>query len=794
MTTGKTGHDPLIGQALGHYSILDKIGSGGMGVVYRARDEHLGREVAIKILRQQTIRDEHARKLLHKEAVALSKLNHPNIATIHDFDTQQGLDFLVMEYVDGKALSTKLAASALSEKQIGALGLQIALALEEAHEHGIIHRDLKPANISITPKGQVKVLDFGLAKLFDPARGGLNAETLTQSVDDSRLMGTLPYMAPEQVSGEHIDARTDIYGLGVVLYEMATQQRPFCEQSTLRLFDSILHQSVVAPRALNPRISPELERIILKCLEKEPEERYQSAKELVVDLRHLARDKESEHIPTHFQEASPLTLRGRHKTLLAAAVGVAVILVVALFVLVKTKKNPEAPRIEPSIAVLPFVDLSPEKNQEYFSDGLAEELLNSLAKTQGLRVAARSSAFQFKGKNEDLRIVGQKLNVATVLEGSVRKQDQRVRITAQLIQTSNGFHLWSETYDRNLTDIFAVQEEIARAVASSLSATLLGAKPPSPRPTNFDAYNAYLQGRYFYVRRSEQDVKKAIDYFEQAVRLDPNYAPAWSALSIADSFHVSSFASSRENLRRAREGAARALSLDPSSANAHVALAQIQMYIEWDWAGASDTCRQALALEPGNVQVIQTAAELAGILNHYDEALRLARRAVELDPLDASSYHDLAFHSLGAGRLDEAEAALQKALQLNPGFPWLHTLLSYIYIFRSRPQDALAEAERDTLPPFRLQGLAISNYALGRKHDSDRALAELISKYRADAAFQIAEVYAYRGETDLAFAWLERAYKQGDPGLPYIQGDRFLKDLEHDTRHTALLKKMRLPN
>src|SRR5579864_311776 len=297
VTSYGAGLDPFIGQTLGHYRIVEKIGAGGMGEVYRAQDEHLDREVAIKFVRSQTNLDEHGRKLLHKEALALSKLNHSNIATIHDFDSQKGLDFLVMEYVKGDTLSQHTKASELSEKEVTGLGMQIAQALEEAHEHGIIHRDLKPANIAITSKGQVKVLDFGLAKLFDPSRGSLRAETLTQSVDDSHLMGTLPYMAPEQVKGEHIDARTDIYGLGVLLYEMATHQLPFRETSMPLLFAAILQQAPVAPRALNPKISAEMERIILKCLDKDPTRRFQSAKELALDLDRCTHPSETYRSP-----------------------------------------------------------------------------------------------------------------------------------------------------------------------------------------------------------------------------------------------------------------------------------------------------------------------------------------------------------------------------------------------------------------------------------------------------------------------------------------------------------------
>jgi len=436
--------------------------------------------------------------------------------------------------------------------------------------------------------------------------------------------------------------------------------------------------------------------------------------------------------------------------------------------------------------------LSPGRDQEYFSDGLAEELLNSLVKIQGLHVAARTSSFQFKGKNEDLRVIGQKLNVANVLEGSVRKQGQRVRISAQLIQVSDGFHLWSEAYDRDLTDIFAVQEEIARSVAGSLKVTLLGEKAPSPPATSVEAYNAYLQGKYFYARPSKENLERAIAYDEQATRLDPSYAPAWAALSRTLGFQAGAYGPVQD-YRRAREAAERALALDPNLADAHAAMGHIKQEYDWDWTGAETSYQRALALEPGNAENAQDAADPAATLNHFEEALALCRRAVELDPLRASAHHALAFNAWWAGRLDEAEAAIRKALELDPRYLWLHTVLGRIYLARSRPQEALAEAERDTKTEFRLQGLALAYHALARKQESDRALAELIAKNQKDAAFQIAEVYAFRGEADAAFTWLERSYEQRDPGLTFIKGDPLLKNLERDPRYTAFLKKMRLP-
>jgi eukaryotic-like serine/threonine-protein kinase len=786
------GHDVVIGQTLGHYRIIEKIGAGGMGEVYCARDEHLDREVAIKVLPPGTLSDEASRKRFHKEAIALSRLNHPNIATIHDFDTQQGVDFLVMEFIPGITLCEKLANRPLAEKEVVALGTQLADGLTVAHEHGVVHRDLKPGNLRVTSDGRLKILDFGLAKLRRP----ITESAATESFSETQAMaGTLPYMAPEQLLGQEIDARTDIHAAGAVLYEMATGRRPF-EAADSQLISAILRKLPVRPTALNAELSAELERIIGKCLEKEPENRYQSAKELAVDLRRVARDKDSGHISLKAPPIPHVRRVVKHKKALATAAGMLILLLLLLVAglrLMRTKELSERAGIPPSIAVLPFTDLSPGKDQEYFSDGLAEELLNSLAKIQGLHVAARTSAFQFKGKNEDLRVIGQKLNVATVLEGSVRKQGTRVRITAQLIQVSDGFHLWSEAYDRNLTDIFAVQEDIANAVAGSLRVTLLAQKPPSPRPTNVEAYNAYLQGKYYYARHNEESLEKAIADYELAIQLDPNYAPAWAALSLARStLAAENPGPLRERFSRAREAAERALALDPSLADAHAALGHIKEAYDWDWTGADASYQRALALEPGNAEVIQGAAELAAISNHFEEALRLDHQAIELDPLHAAPYHGLAWHAWWAGRLEDATAAIQKALVLDPEFPFLHTVLSRVYLAQSRPQEALAEAEREPTG-FRLQDLALAYHALGRKQESDQALAEFVAKYAANAAVQIAEVYAFRGEVDPAFAWLDRAYEQRDPGLSDMKGDPLLKNLEPDPRYNALLRRLHLP-
>jgi TolB-like protein len=512
---------------------------------------------------------------------------------------------------------------------------------------------------------------------------------------------------------------------------------------------------------------------------------------------------ETHEIPAAVPAPAEVTARPRSAwprvPLIGAALAVIVVAMAAAFWLGQGRRGSAPAAAEtgtPSIAVLPFVDMSPEKNQEYFSDGLAEELLNALAKIPGLRVTARTSSFQFKGKNEDVRAVGKKLNVGAILEGSVRKAGGRVRITAQLIKTTDGFHLWGETYDRELHDIFAVQEEIAQAVANSLQVKLLGGKAatPSTRAKNVEAYNAYLQGRYFFERHSRESLEMAIGYYEQAIKLDSGYASAWAGLAWVYSWQAASgYLPVNEGYRNAREAAERALALDATLAEAHAAIGFIKTVYDWDWAGADASYRRALALEPGNATLLRQADVLPAALGRFDEALAMDRQAMELDPLNPSGGVSLGQTAYYAGRLDEAATALKKALELAPGRPHGHNMLGRVYLALLRPQEARAEMEQESDPLWRLHGQALAYHALGRKKDSDAALAGFIAKYHGEAAFQIAEVYAFRGETDRAFEWLERAYSQRDSGLAEIKGDPLLKNLEHDPRYATFLKKLGLP-
>ena len=451
----------------------------------------------------------------------------------------------------------------------------------------------------------------------------------------------------------------------------------------------------------------------------------------------------------------------------------------------------------PSIAVIPFSDMSPEKNQEYFSDGLAAELRDGLAKIPGLRVAARTSSLVFKNPTVDCRTIGETLHVATLLEGSVRIQRNRAKINVSLIKTEDGLDLWSETFDREMNDIFSVQEEIARAVTGALKVKLLGGKAaPSTQNTNAEAYNAYLHGKYFLGRSSREMLEKAVDYFEQSIELDPRYAPAWAGLGESRSTQAGkAYLPVEDGYRNAREAVQHALDLDPALGEAHAAMGSIKLIHKWDWAGADASYQRALKLDPGNIKAMRGAGAAARVLGRLDDALTCDRRAIEVDPLDSGAYRQAGTVLYYAGRYEDATTELKKALELAPEMDYAHAYLGQVYLAESRAQQALTEMEQEKHEAFRLCGMAAAYHALGRKKDSDGVLAELITKFRAGNPwpYQIAEVLAFRGDTDQAFEWLERAYTVRDTGLLELKVDPLLKNLRTDPRYTNLLVKMQLP-
>jgi len=583
----------------------------------------------------------------------------------------------------------------------------------------------------------------------------------------------------------------------VVLYEMATGRLPFPGGSTAEFFAAILKEDPILPSQLNSEIPQPLEQVMLKLLEKDRAMRYQSAADMRADLQRLQRDTTLSHVSSGSRPAASTSAWHWRRGVWAGVGSIVLALAVGTGLWMgRGSKNPVPVSATQSIAVLPLVDLSAQQDQQYFADGLTEDLLDALAHNPQLRVAGRTSAFQFRNSQDDPREIGKKLNVVNLLEGSVRKTDNRVRITARLVNATDGFYLWSETYDREMNDIFAIQADIARSVADALRVTLLGGeqKKSAARGTKPPAYNAYLQGRYFRQLNTKESLEKALQYFGEAVALDPDYAPAWTGLALAYGSHASEgYSPVTEGYEKARKAAEHALALDPNLGEAHAALAFIRRAYDWDWVGADVSARRALDLEPGNGAVILGAARVASGLGRLDEALDLTRRAAMSDPLNVAIHYRLARYAYFLGRLDEAVASFTKVLELNPEYPAAHEDLALVCLAQSRPEAALAEMEQEKADLWRRYGFSLVYYALGRHKEADATLSEFVKNYQHTAAFQIAEVYAYRGEVDRAFEWLERAYAQRDSGLSQIKGQPHFKRLERDPRYAALLEKMHLP-
>lgn len=833
----------MIDELISHYHILEKIGSGGMGVVYKAEDVRLHRLVALKFLPEGMAHDPLFAARFQREARAASALSHPNIRTIYDVGEEDGRPFIAMEYLEGIPLNCRISGYPMPIETVLSLATDIAAGLEAAHAKGIIHRDIKPANIFVVDALRAKILDFGLAKISPKTRNPQSRRTaskvLAEPVTDSgTTVGTVEYMSPEQARGEVLDERTDLFSFGAVLYEMVTGKSPFRGETPALTFDAILNQEPRSPGGANPTLPQQLEEMIHKALRKDRESRYQHASEMRSELQLLAvpemRRSQATYAPIRTLNrldpaaggASPALAPSRAMTRAASqpastvehpsatagaasksrarALAIPVMVAIILFGVIarywwRTRERPTPASTDlASVAVLPFVNLSPHEAGDYFSDGLTEELINDLAKVPGVKVVARASAFQFKGKNEDLRTIGRKLGVANVLEGTVRCDGNHLRVHADLINTQDGFQRWSETYDRTIDDAFAVQEEIARAATRTLKVKLLRAGDDAHsgnlRTTNPEAYQAYLQGKYFSGRgQGKEDLAQALAFTDRAIDLDPKYAPAWAQRSMVLS--TMGYVAAMDNAeahRRARNDAERAIALDPQLADGYAALAMQQMGDDLDWEGAQTSLKKAEELEPGSVQVMGQRAQLLRVLGRLDESIDVAKRAATIDPLRARIVIFLGNILYYAGRYEEADTASRRALELNPQIAAAHSIRGKIFLSQGRLQEALTEMELEPSDWYKYTGLALAYHALGRTNDSQAELEQLIATHKGDCAYQIAEVYAFLGDADHAFEWLERAYDQRDAGLRDLKVDPLLKNLHQDGRYKNLLKRMRL--
>jgi serine/threonine-protein kinase len=764
--------DPALqpGSSLGRYELVRELGRGGFGVVWEARDRELRRRVAVKVARPRAapVVPQESRV---REAEAVARLSHPNIVTMHDAGCADGRVFLVFERLAGRTLARRLRDGPMPPGEAVRIATEVARGLAHAHARGVFHRDLKPENVFLCDDGAVKILDFGLAHAFGTPR-----------LDG----GTPGYMAPEQVAGAPEDERTDVFALGVMLFEMLAGRRPFEDDRAL--------QSPSPAPALDVPGHPALGGAIARMLAKSPVDRLRDGRALLPILTSLQLELQAA------PGGGPVRTRGGLPA--AVRIGGLAALVAALVAggwLVGRRVRGNAPASPPSVAVLPFADLSPQKDQEYLADGVAEEILTALSRVDGLRVPGRISSFYFKGRADDLRAIGARLDVAHVLEGTVRRSGDRLRVTAELVSVADGYRVWSESYDRPLGDVFQVQDEIARSVVAGLRPALaLGARPAGPeaRTASPEAYGEFLMGRHFERLATERGHRLALAAFERAVALDPGYAPAWAALGSAQANAIAFSATATlrdqdEGLARGRASTERAIALAPWLPDGWLERGRIR-YMSQDWAGSRDDLERTLALAPRDPMARAIRAHMLAVSGDLAGAVAMSEAALRDDPLNGVATWYLGSYYNALGRHALARKVLAQALEITPENALALRELAFTDVLEGRPQAALETVRRCPVEWVRDLVGALAYPDLGRPGEGDAALKRL--QARADvAAYQIAQVHAWRDERDLAFQWLERARVQRDLGMRYVKYDPLMRSVRPDPRFAPLLRRLDLP-
>ncbi len=740
------------GHQISHYRIIELIGTGGMSEVYLAEDQELKRNVALKLLLHRSEGESDLGFDYKLEAQTAASLNHPNIVTIYEIFEYQGWPVIAMEYVEGLLLSNLNKNDSLSIEQVLDIIVQLCNGISAAHELGIIHRDVKSDNIIVSPKGQVKIMDFGLALYKDRAL----------APESRSISGTYSYMSPEQARGEEVDFRSDIFSIGVVLYELITGQLPFKGEIAAAITYSIINENPEPVKTFGPEIPDELQRIIDRALEKDQTLRYQQVDEMIADLDMLRNNLYKYVSGSSATEDQPL----------------------------------------PSIAVLPFRDMSPQKDQEYFGEGIAEDIINNLTKIEGMHVVARTSSFSLRDSMDDIKGIGRKLGVESILEGSVRKIDNRIRIVAQLINVNSGFHLWSERYDRVMKDMFEIQDEISISIAKRLEVKIEDEKKElhvRRHTENLEAYCQYLKGRYFWNARTGDSLKQAVHFFEEALKIDEEYALAYAGLS--DVYRAlpdyTSFPPNQA-LLKAREAATKAIEIDNSLSEAHASLAVVLNNM-FDWNGAETEFRRAIELNPGNATARHWIALYFMYRAMFPEAIAEIRTAYSLDPLSLPINRDIGTVYYYAGQRAKAIEALQKTIELDPNFSLVHELLGRVYLKKGMHEKALEEFNKEkgfsrSWRPVLDAWIGITYMEMGLKQEAENILNELIkqSKKTYISPYSLSWIYFAFGDEELGFQWLETAYEEQDSWLCEMKVESVFDNVRQDRRFIALLKKIGL--